>query len=521
MRLPRRRTSAALAAALLPVLRSAHAEDAAEATPEDEHAKAYTAPSVEGLHWAETFDGDVMSRWSHSAGEKYNGKFSVEKRTTEALVGDVGLLVPEEAKHYGIATTFPGVEGQPNVPFVLQFETKFQKDLTCGGSYLKLFNSEGKKAEEFHSDTPYVIMFGPDRCGSTDKVHFILRHKNPKTGEWEEKHAQDVASVPRDQNSHLYGLVIKPDNSYQILIDGVQKATGSLLENMQPPVNPPKEIDDPADGKPQDWVDEKKIDDPESKKPDDWDEEAPAKIQDPEKLQPPAGWREDLESRIADPSAKKPDDWDDEEDGEWEAPVIDNPECTVGCGKYAPPTISNPAYKGKWYAPKIENPAYIGEWKPRQIENPNYFYDETPYILPKIDSVGIDIWTMSSGIMFDNMVISTDVAKAEAFTEKTFTLRKSIEELQKPKASGGIWDTVSENPVPLALVVVVIALGSIWFCCLRSSGGPPPPPAAKAKPAAKKKAAEKAEDKKDDKENEKKNDEGEKEDKDEAEKKDD
>ena len=24
--------------------------------------------------------------------------------------------------------------------------------------------------------------------------------------------------------------------------------------------------------------------------------------------------------------AKKPDDWDDEEDGEWEAPMIDNPE---------------------------------------------------------------------------------------------------------------------------------------------------------------------------------------------------
>lgn len=76
--------------------------------------------------------------------------------------------------------------------------------------------------------------------------------------------------------------------------------------------------------------------------------------------------------------AVKPHDWDDEEDGEWEAPVIDNPVCSVGCGKWEPPKISNPAYKGKWHAPKIDNPEYRGVWKPRQIPNPDYFLDETP-----------------------------------------------------------------------------------------------------------------------------------------------
>lgn len=48
------------------------------------------------------------------------------------------------------------------------------------------------------------------------------------------------------------------------------KAKGSLLDTMEPPVNPPKEIDDPTDLKPDDWVDEAKIDDPEASKPDDW-----------------------------------------------------------------------------------------------------------------------------------------------------------------------------------------------------------------------------------------------------------
>lgn len=44
----------------------------------------------------------------------------------------------------------------------------------------------------------------------------------------------------------------------QILLDGEVKALGSLLENMEPPINPPPEIPDPADLKPKDWVDNPK-----------------------------------------------------------------------------------------------------------------------------------------------------------------------------------------------------------------------------------------------------------------------
>jgi Calreticulin family len=30
--------------------------------------------------------------------------------------------------------------------------------------------------------SPYHSMFGPDKCGATDKVHFILQHRNPVSG---------------------------------------------------------------------------------------------------------------------------------------------------------------------------------------------------------------------------------------------------------------------------------------------------------------------------------------------------
>lgn len=37
----------------------------------------------------------------------------------------------------------------------------------------------------------------------------------------------------------------------------------------------------------------------------------------------------DKPENIPDPDAKKPDDWDDEMDGEWEPPMITNPDYKV------------------------------------------------------------------------------------------------------------------------------------------------------------------------------------------------
>ena len=38
--------------------------------------------------------------------------------------------------------------------------------------------------------------------------------------------------------------------------------------------------------------------------------------------------------QIPDPAAKKPEDWDEDEDGPWEAPLIENPQCKV-CGEFS------------------------------------------------------------------------------------------------------------------------------------------------------------------------------------------
>ena len=65
-------------------------------------------------------------------------------------------------------------------------------------------------------------------------------------------------------------LIVNPDNTFEIRVDKQVVNSGSLLNDFEPPVNPPVEIDDPEDKKPDDWDEREKIVDPDAKKPDDW-----------------------------------------------------------------------------------------------------------------------------------------------------------------------------------------------------------------------------------------------------------
>jgi len=128
--------------------------------------------------------------------------------------------------------------------------------------------------------------------------------------------------------------------------------------------------------------------------------------------------------------ATKPEEWDEEEDGEWIAPTISNPKCTEapGCGEWKRPYKRNPAYKGIWSAPQIDNPAYKGIWAPRRIPNPDYFEDLTPVkSLAKIGGVGIELWTMTEDILFDNLYIGNSAEDAKKLAADTFEIKKPLE----------------------------------------------------------------------------------------------
>ncbi|XP_055682566.1 calnexin-like isoform X4 [Lutzomyia longipalpis] len=379
---------------------------------------------------------------------KYDGVWEVEAPQRPILKQDLGLVLKSKVKHAAIAARLTKPFVFKDKPLVVQYEVTMQEGQECGGAYIKLLSAgkETNDLSQFRDKTPYTIMFGPDKCGNDIKLHFIFRHVNPLNGSITEKHcrkSKDRIEEPfRDKQPHLYQLIVRPDNTFEIRVDHNIVNEGSLLTDFTPPVNPPREIDDPTDIKPSDWDEREKIPDPDTQKPDDWDEEAPPQIPDASASKPD-GWLDDEDEMIPDPNAVKPDDWDTDMDGEWEAPLVANPVCekAVGCGVWKAPLISNPNYKGKWRAPLIDNPNYQGKWAPKKIPNPDFFEDLNPFRMTTIAAVGIELWSMSSDILFDNIIITDDTVAADQWAAQTYDLKRK----QIDREADTLWDRAMKS----------------------------------------------------------------------------
>jgi len=339
-------------------------------------------------YFSETFSKDWESRWTLSTwkeSEGTSGKWEAAtgKWFTDAEA-DQGIQTAEDSKFFGIAAKFDSFSNADK-DLIVQYQAKYEKDVECGGGYLKL----GPKQDDlktFGDPTVYNIMFGPDKCGYTKRTHLIFQYNG--------KNVLKKTDLPYKQEgegtSHLYRLILKPDNTVRVEIDNKKVYEGSLKEDWE--LLEPKEIPDKEDKKPEDWADEAMMDDPEDKKPENWV----------------------TEKTIVDPDAKQPDDWDSEEDGDWE-----------------PPTIDNPEFKGEWYVKRISNPAYKGVWEARKIANPDFKDDDQVYKYKDFGFVGFDLWQVKGGTIFDNIIITDDVADADAFVKKWETLNALETEKKK------------------------------------------------------------------------------------------
>jgi calreticulin len=320
------------------------------------------------IYFQEKFDDDSWTeRWVTSKhGDKTFGKFELTAGKFYGNEADKGIKTSQDAHFYAVSSKFPEFTNEKKT-LVLQFSVKHEQNIDCGGGYVKLFNCDFNP-EDMHGETPYLIMFGPDICGpGTKKVHVIFNYKGKNHLINKDIRCKD------DVFTHVYTLIVEPDQTYQVLIDGEKVQSGTFEEDWS--FLPPKKIKDPEAKKPEDWDDRATIDDPEDTKPEDWEQ--------PE--------------TIADPDAKKPEDWDDEMDGEWDPPMIDNP-----------------AYKGEWKPKQIDNPAYKGPWIHPEIDNPEYTPDSEIYRYPAVCAVGLDLWQVKSGTIFDNILVSDSVEEAKA-----------------------------------------------------------------------------------------------------------
>lgn len=313
-----------------------------------------------------------MGKWVAAAGKWFGNEAE-----------DRGLMTSEIMKFYGIAAPFESFSNEGK-ELIIQYQAKYEKDLGCGGGYLKIGPKQADLTT-FGEPTPYNIMFGPDQCNTDKRTHLIFSYKGKN---FLKKTELDYKQVNQSV-SHLYRLVVKPDSTVRVEVDQEKLYEGSLKEDWD--LLPTKEIVDPNDKKPEGWVDEAEMVDPKNVKPGDWVDE----------------------KRIQDPEAKKPEDWDDEEDGEYEAPHIDNP-----------------AFKGEWTASKVPNPAYKGAWEAKKIPNPDFEDDPAVYKYPDFGYVGFDIYQVKGGTIFDNIIITDDVAAADEFAKKWKTLSDAEQKQQ-------------------------------------------------------------------------------------------
>ncbi|PFH34029.1 hypothetical protein BESB_071810 [Besnoitia besnoiti] len=194
------------------------------------------------------FQGEEEKPLERSCGSKGGRRAKTNGTETEslgdALQDDVCGVLGHLRKFHGISTRLPApVNDTLKKSFVLQYEILQTRPLTCGGGYLKLLQFPQKQhLREFNHLTDYLVMFGPDVCGRRNQIHFILKIQNPLTGEWTEHHLQSPPKLQPSPFSTLLTLWIKPDDSFEILVDGVTVRTGSLLEDMEPPLQPPETL---------------------------------------------------------------------------------------------------------------------------------------------------------------------------------------------------------------------------------------------------------------------------------------
>jgi len=347
--------------------------------------------AVSEVYYKETFDDSWADRWTTSDFKKSEGAQGEWEHSAGEWYGDAeadkGLKTTQDARFYSISSPIKETFSNKGKDLVIQFQVKHAQKIDCGGGYLKILPAHD--AAGFTGETDYNIMFGPDICGySTKKVHVIFNYKGKNLL------VKKEITAETDQLSHVYTLLVKPDNTYEVFIDGDSKQKGVLEEDWD--FLEPKKIKDPEQSKPDDWVDDAKMDDPEDEKPEGWD---------------------DIPKQIDDPEAEKPEDWDDEADGEWEPPMIDNPE-----------------YKGEWKAKRIDNPDYKGPWVHPEIDNPDYVADDELYSYDAFGSVGIDIWQVKSGTIFDNIIITDSLEEAQEFMKETYSASKDAEKEMFDKA---------------------------------------------------------------------------------------
>ncbi|KAH0476560.1 MAG: uncharacterized protein KVP18_001712 [Porospora cf. gigantea A] len=167
-----------------------------------------------------------MTSWIESDLEKYNGVWSLRTHETQALRDDMGLQMTSETAFYAISRSLGNASWTNTTTRMrLSYEVAFQQDFTCGGAYVKLYSSSAVEPKKFGNESPYTLMFGPDKCGGGGVVHVIF-----KTSDGREFHPATPINAEWGEYTHLFELDLAASGHVEVLIDGATQAELTLAD---------------------------------------------------------------------------------------------------------------------------------------------------------------------------------------------------------------------------------------------------------------------------------------------------
>jgi calnexin len=445
-------------------------------------------PDCKIIYYDNFSDPHVFNRWKPSNATGYNGTWKCETLfQLHGRRGEKGISLDTKGKTHAISHRFRHPISVPeNATLIIQYEARGQFLFTCTTAYIKIFTDPTFDPANLTNDTIPFLEFGPERCGLFNQSRLNV-FRTASDGSPVNHSLKNPHWIPIDEVTHLYTLIIRPDGTFETLIDNRSSRNGTWIDDFTPPIFEMPTIDDPSDVKPEDWDDRVLVRDPNARKPADWDDDAPFQIPDPRKRSPPPGWLVDEPKMIPDASTKKPANWNEDTMGEWKPRNVPNPKCykAAGCGEYKAPTVRNPKAHGKWRPHWVPNALYKGEWKPRQIPNPNYKGEEPKFVIPPIVAIGFSVWTEHRDFAFTNILLATDEREVKKWNGLDFAVRQRRQvrmmrisydwlrvdlpdDVPEPgirgrleyygRAASGRWGAVKNKPLVFGVIIAVLAI---------------------------------------------------------------
>ncbi|KAM5229769.1 calreticulin-3 isoform 3-T3 [Hipposideros larvatus] len=242
----------------------------------------------------EFLDGERWrNRWVQSTNDSQFGHFRLSSgKFYGHKEKDKGLQTTQNGRFYAISARFKPFSNKGKT-LVIQYTVKHEQKMDCGGGYIKVFPADVDQ-KNLNGKSQYYIMFGPDICGFDIKqVHVILHFKNQYHSN------KKPIRCKVDGFTHLYTLILRPDLTYEVKIDGLAIESGSIeydwnltsLKKMEKSLAESKDREQGKEDKLQDW-----------------------------------------EKHFLDAGASKPSDWNSELDGDWQAPMLQKPPYQVRSG---------------------------------------------------------------------------------------------------------------------------------------------------------------------------------------------